>query len=460
MSRWLKYGASICVVAGIVVAAFFTRQYWLPLLGLAPAEETASNESAPAAAGPPSQQVILSAQAQKNLALTSAPLRATSYWKKIEVPGIVVDRPGISDRGVVAPVTAVVTMVHHYAGDVVESGDPLFTLRLVGESFQTSQTEFFKAIKDREIAQEQISRLQSVANAGGIAGSRLIELENQIRRLDVSINAYRQDLQIRGLNSEQIDRISQGEFVSEVVVAAPELNSSLAVLISEPSSQLPAYEVQELGVELGQQVQAGQRLCTLSHHLSLFVEGQAFRQELPLLQHAAENGLPVGLKLVENSASDWETPLPDLTVHHISNNLDATNRTISFFLALRNQYRTYVQDGQTQYLWRFRPGQRVRLLLNVEQLDNVFVVPAAAVVQEGPEFFVFRHNGDTFDRKPVHIVHRTKDEVVIANDGSIPAGIFVAQVGAVQLNRVLKSQTNTAPAGVHVHADGSVHADH
>ncbi|MEX0819477.1 MAG: MchE protein, partial [Pirellulaceae bacterium] len=153
-------------------------------------------------------------------------------------------------------------------------------------------------------------------------------------------------------------------------------------------------------------------------------------------------------------------PLPSVVIHHISNTLDEKNRTISFFLPLENQYRTYERDGQTLFLWRFRPGQRVRLRVNVERLENVFVLPAGAVVREGPESYVFRHNGDLFDRKAVHVLHQSRNEVVIANDGSVPSGIYVAQAGAVQINRVLKSQSGSAPSGVHVHADGSVHTNH
>lgn len=457
MARWFRYSVVVAAIAALGFAGYATRARWLPLLRSRP--EAQAGKGAPAPAGAPSQQVILSPQAQKNLALKSAPLETKPYWKTIDVPGLVVDRPGISDRGVVAPVTAVVTAVHHYAGDTVLPLEPLFTLRLVGESFQTSQTELFKGVKDREIAQEQIDRLETVARSGGIPGNRLIDLQNEIRRLDVSINAYRQDLQIRGLTSQQIDAITTGTFVSSVVVTAPELGTQTTSGRNE-ESQVAAFEVQELNVELGQQVQAGQRLCMLSHHLSLFIEGRAFRQELPLLQHAAEAALSIKVELAEDGQGEWKAPLPELPIHHISNNLDEKNRTVSFYLALENQFRTYERDGQKQFLWRFCPGQRVRLKVNVEKLAGVFVVPAAAVVQEGPEFFVFRHNGDTFDRKPVHVLYQTREEVVIANDGAIPPGIFVALNGAVQLNRVLKSQTNTAPAGMHVHADGSVHADH
>ncbi len=465
MVRFLKYAALPVVIGCAVAGLVFTRHLWLPLLK--PNEVVASGAEGEATgqSGVPNEQVKLSPQAQKNLRLISKPLRPTNYWKAIEVPGIVVDRAGISDRGVVAPVTAIVTAIHHHAGDTVESGQELFTLRLVSESFQTSQREFFKSAKDREIAQEHIDRLSAVAQSGGVPAKTLIELRDEIRRHDVSINAYRQDLQIRGLTPEQIDSISNGKLVSEVVVRVPAQQNKaeeppVAGASLDDQQHLPVFEIQDVAVELGNQVQAGERLCTLSHHQSLFIEGRGFRQELPLLQTAAANSLPIRVELVDDAESDWRSPIPPVVIHHISNTLDEKNRTVSFFLPLENQHRTYERDGQTLYLWRFRPGQRVRLRVDVEQLENVFVLPAAAVVREGPESYVFRHNGDLFDRKPVHVLYQTREEIVVANDGSVPPGIYVAQSGAVQINRVLKSQGGSAPAGVHVHADGSVHKNH
>ena len=55
------------------------------------------------------------------------------------------------------------------------------------------------------------------------------------------------------------------------------------------------------------------------------------------------------------------------------------------------------------------------------------------------------------------VVWQDGDRVVIANDGSVPPGIYVAQTGAAQLNRMVKSQSGTTPSGFHIHADGSVH---
>jgi hypothetical protein len=123
-------------------------------------------------------------------------------------------------------------------------------------------------------------------------------------------------------------------------------------------------------------------------------------------------------------------------------------------------------------LWRFRPGQKVRVLVRVERLDNVFVLPAAAVARDGPEAFVFLQNVNTFERKPVHVLHQERDRVVIANDGSLEtytkAGaaarekevwttVAVVQTAAAQLNRMAKAGSAAVPKGYHVHADGSLH---
>jgi hypothetical protein len=52
--------------------------------------------------------VRLSKQARDNLSLVSKPLQATTFWRTIELPGVIVNRPGVSDRGVVSPVSGVV----------------------------------------------------------------------------------------------------------------------------------------------------------------------------------------------------------------------------------------------------------------------------------------------------------------------------------------------------------------
>ena len=78
-------------------------------------------------ASSPSDKIIVGDQAQKNLRLTAKPLKAEVFWKTITVQGMVVDRPGTSDREVVAPAIGTVSQLFHVPGDIVRPGDVLFT---------------------------------------------------------------------------------------------------------------------------------------------------------------------------------------------------------------------------------------------------------------------------------------------------------------------------------------------
>ena len=89
----------------------------------------------------------------------------------------------------------------------------------------------------------------------------------------------------------------------------------------------------------------------------------------------------------------------------------------------------------------------------------MIVLPAGAVGREGPEAFVFRQNGDLFNRIPVHVLHEDRLRIVLEQDDDLTPGLYLAQNSAASLNRVLKAQAASGVrADVHVHADGSTHA--
>ena len=208
-------------------------------------------------------------------------------------------------------------------------------------------------------------------------------------------------------------------------------------------------------------MQAGQLLCYLANHHSLYIEGHAFKREAPFLEQAAQNGWPIQVEFAEDDSSHWPTLEQIFEIRHLTNSIDPTSRTFDFFIPLTNQSRGYEKEGQTFVVWRFRPGQRVRLHVPVEELKDVFVMPAASVVREGPEAFVFGQNGDLFHRKPVHVLHEDRLNVVLSPGGNVTPGLYLAQNGAASLNRVLKAQAASGiRADVHVHADGTVHAAH
>jgi len=438
--------AAFALVVGLGVTAYLTRDSWRAWL--LPAKPAKEEEKAHA----PEDRIKLTEQAQKNLRLVVEAALPEPYARRLLIPGIVVDRPGLSDRGVVGPVAGVVTKIAIQPGDTVKPGQALFSVRLLSEVFQQSQNELFKASRDLAIARELVTRLK--ASAAVVPGNRLIEAEAAESRLRTSITAYRQELLTRGLKPEQIDAVAEGKFVTEITVSAPaKVPEDSSVAGTAPTGTAANLEVQEVKVQLGEQVQAGQVLAMLANHQLLYVEGRAFKSEAALLETAAQNAWPVKVEFAEE-AGGWpafeETP----TIRHLANTVDAESRTFAFYLPLTNQSRTYAKDGQTFLVWRFRPGQRVRLLVPIEQFPNkdqpeVFVFPSEAVARDGPEAYVFRQNGDVFQRLPVRVLFEEQDAVVVANDGSIGPGEFIARNGAAALLRAIKAKAATGSADPH-----------
>jgi cobalt-zinc-cadmium efflux system membrane fusion protein len=433
----------------------------------APASMTVGNE----AASGPTDKIIVSDQAQRNLGLTAKSLQAGVFWKTVTIQGMVVDRPGFSDREIVAPAIGVVVELYHVPGDMVQPGDKLFKLKLASESLQQTQSELFKTSENIQLAEARRDRLVSGGQA--IAQARVIEAENEIARLEVSAQAYRQELLNRGFSPSEVDGVAKGGLLNEITLAVPPrgiaqspLNSHTSS-ISGPADERPlAYEFQELKVELGEQVQAGQTLCHLSNHQFLAIEGRAFRDETFLLERSVQEGWPVEVDFQEDASGTWPPIDQIFLINYIANTIDPVTRTFAFLMPLENQYKTVEHGDRKQLLWRFRPGQKVLLRIRIERLDDVFVLPADAVVLEGADAFVFTQNVNTFQRKGVHVVFRDRDRVVLANDGAltvyekrgekwtIPA---VALRGAAQLNRMTKAGTSGVPKGYHIHADGSLH---
>ena len=460
----------IVPLVALTMAGYFSRDLW-PSRGpeLAPVESAEQSDAMTA----PANKIIVGEQAQMNLGLTAKPLKAQSFWKTITLPGMVVDKPGVSDRQIVAPATGIVAHIFHVPGEMVRPGDELFTLRLSSDSLHETQTDLFKTSQEIKLAQARLDRL--VAAGEGVPQVRVIEAESEITRLDAAAKSARHELQIRGFTPRDLEQVSIGSLIKDIsVVALPQLanNKVPPVALSSNSTSQPdgmpsqAFELQELNVEAGQEVQAGETLCLLSNHQWLAIEGQAFRDETLLLERTIKEGWPVEVDFQESAGADWPPLEQSLHIQHLANTINPVTRTFAFRIPLENQSHTVTHDDKSQLLWRFRPGQKVRLEVRVDELTNVFVLPADAVVREGGDAFVFTQNVNTFERKPVHIEFHDRDQVVIANDGSLPTFVkgkerwtlaAVVRNAAAQLNRITKAGSSEVPKGFHIHADGSLH---
>jgi cobalt-zinc-cadmium efflux system membrane fusion protein len=199
----------------------------------------------------------------------------------------------------------------------------------------------------------------------------------------------------------------------------------------------------------------------LADYRTLLIEGRGFKSDMPLIQKAAKEGFPIEISFEGAEGKNWGELPKGLQIQSVANQIDQESRTFAFYLPLTNQGEAYRRDDKDRVNWRFRPGDRLRLSVGVEEIEDVFVLPQAAVVREGPEAFVFRQNGDLFDRISVHVRHEDTNSIVIANDGKLRKGWFLAQNSAASLNRVLKAQLASGqPTNIHVHADGTTHEAH
>ncbi|MFM7831183.1 MAG: secretion protein HlyD, partial [Planctomycetaceae bacterium] len=123
----------------------------------------------PATAATAAESIELSAAAQANLGLNSTTLTTigrSGYFRSINIPGVVAERPGRTKIHVSAPLTGVITHVHSLPGEAVTPGTLLFEIRLTHEELVTAQTEFLKTLGELEVEQREVTRLEQVAETG------------------------------------------------------------------------------------------------------------------------------------------------------------------------------------------------------------------------------------------------------------------------------------------------------
>lgn len=496
--RWLTVIA-VLVVGGLTYQRWWPRlQGWVqatsqqfrPVSGEAePGGHPGHDESAPGhedhAAHPAESEqssIEVSAQALLNLGLTREylqPVQRTTYWRSIRVPAVIVEQPGRTRIQVATPMTAIVTKLHVVSGQSVAAGQLLFTLRLTHEDLVTSQSEFLTALGELDVERLELERLQKVT-PGAIPANVILERKYAIQKLESRLAADREALKLHGLNDEQVQGIEDDrKLLRTLEVYAPALSGSadseyrlsdihLQTVsfqpgegngapprtpddVTEPDSQAaqdPVLILEELKVHQGQTLNAGEPLCVLANYSQLYIEGQAFERDAPAIVSARERGWKVTGHFERGAP---ETPLHDLPIAYVANEVDVDARTLHFYVHLDNQMLPHPPgaDARKYISWKYRPGQRLELSVPVEEWPDQMVLPVEAIAQEGAESYVFLQNGKHFDRKSVHVKYRDQSSVVIANDGSVYASDVVALRGAHQLQMALK---NKSGGGIDPHA--------
>ena len=379
--------------------------------------------------------VSLSASAQENVGVRVATVELKPFERTITVPAMVVERQGRSHVQIAAPLTGVVTRIYPAQGEAVAPGQPLFDLRLTHEEVVEAQGAFLQTAEELDVVQREITRLEQVTAEGAIAGKTLLERKYEQQKLEAMLRSQRQRLLLHGLSSSQVDDI----------LAKRTLLGEMTVFVPGKGDATPLLQVEELKVDKGQHIRAGDLLCMLADYSELYVQGKAFEQDVAALDHAANEDWRVTAVVPSNDRQ--RQIVPDLKILSLANTVDPESRAFAFFVELPNKLirdrRT--PDGRRFCAWQFKPGQRLELLVPVERWSDRIVLPRDAVVQDGAESYVFEKIGGHFDRRPVRIEYRDQYSAVLTNEGAITPGKIVVVAGAYQIHLAMKNKAGGVP---------------
>ncbi|MCS6866510.1 MAG: efflux RND transporter periplasmic adaptor subunit [Gemmataceae bacterium] len=452
--RVMRWVGLVSLLAAIGWGAWRERERWLGV-------ET--SRLAPAAASPAAAveitSVKLSEEAVRGLGLRSEEARLATYQKVIEIPGVMVDVPGRA-RAVSVPMAGIVAQIHVVPGEAVRPGDPLFTILLTSELVQTIQTELARSAKDLIAATARRDQIKRLVDIGTKAAFELLDEENTIRRLTTQREGFRRQLKLFGFSDDQVKQAEAGDFITEIVVRAPTAQPAVG---GTESTSYP-FEVESIAVTQGQGVITGQLLARLADYREVLIQGQAFETEADLVTDATGDGRAIGVDFQDHHHHHGVGLEETQLVIRSVGKTDAATRTFPFYVGLVNDVKPYERDGKMYLAWRYRPGRHVRLRIPTGTIPQVFVLPADAVVREGADAYVFRQNGEAFERRRAVIVGEDRLNVAIARGNGIEPGVYLLRNNAAAVNRALKAfQAAAMGAGGkkgHWHADGTFHEEH
>lgn len=490
LRRWLQRMPIVLLLAAAATGVL-TRHHWLPIVSgpvravivafqsspgsaehgvESPAHDShAGHDHAAHGGHPPSASLELSEQAMRNIGLTPDALRPVTlevFRRTITVPAVVVEKPGRTRIQVATPMTGAVTQIHAVEGESVDPETLLFQIRLTHEDLVQAQTGFVRTLGELDVERREIARLEEITKTGAIAGKMLLDREYAAGRLSALLIAQREALRLHGLSERQVGQIEKTRrLLRELQVSAPAARESSGeerrwsggqdqptVLAdsddvdrsqSTDGTRVPLI-LQDLNVHVGQSVAAGDSLCVLTDFSELYIEGMAFEYDIGVLREASRQDWDVTAVLQRGDAEN--EVVGGLKIAYLANEVDTQSRTLRFYVDLPNSITSDRTQGHQRFVeWRYFPGQRLQLEIPIEEWPDRMVLPVDAVAREGAEYFVFRQDGKMLDRVAVHVEFRDQRSVVIASDGALFPGDFVAMSGAHQMQMALKNKAGGAP---------------
>ncbi|MGL4943243.1 MAG: efflux RND transporter periplasmic adaptor subunit [Thermoguttaceae bacterium] len=402
-------------------------------------------------------EVAISPTAAKNIGLYGdaiITLQPADFPKTITFPAVVAEHVGRTTIAVASPVAGIVEKIYHEAGVAVTPGEPLFDIALNQQTMIEEQNAYLALLQKRKVNQTELERIAQLD--ADIVPRQRRELLYAQEQIELDIALQRNILISHGLSlpmiTESLD--GEGQIVRTITITAPAGHKT-------ETDEGDPLTLDSLAVTAGQKVDVGETLCNVSDLCELVIRGRAFANRETDLNKALASQSHVSA-VFEGDQGKRET-VNNLRLQSIANRIDTASGTLQCYVDLTNEHQIHELAGNPprRYAqWRFKPGQRCELHVEYETLPQVFVVPADAIAHDIVETSVFAWVGmegdDAVWRKtPVHIIHKTKDVAVIANDGAIFPGTKIAAKGASLLLAALTAANQKGSGG-----GGVQHGDH
>ena len=203
-------------------------------------------------------------------------------------------------------------------------------------------------------------------------------------------------------------------------------------------------DLEMVHVTIGQTVESGEKLLTLTKPDQMLLEARAYGSEIAILNDAIRNQFKIAASpLIQGSAIE----LQGLQISKISNQ---SHLQSSVLIPVQNSLLNETHINGTKFRnWNLRPGLRYNLHIPTQELTQVIVLPAESIVDHGPDKVVFIRKRNEFLRRKVVIAYQNSDTVVLGKNSELQMGDPVVTRGAFALQLALIAGT---PQAVDPHA--------
>ncbi|MFH2041035.1 MAG: efflux RND transporter periplasmic adaptor subunit, partial [Acidobacteriota bacterium] len=246
---------------------------------------------------------------------------------------------------------------HVRVGDWVKKDQRLITLQ--SEEVGNAKSEFYKAGADFELAKMNYERVKRLLDRGVGARKDFLTAEAEFKVAEANLNAAEKKLHVLGFNEEQVDEIADSHQVNPVIT-----------LFSPIAGKVIADNV-----VLGEMIDQSTEILTIMDPRVLHIDADIYEKDIAKMTNGLE---------VEVTVPAYPGEIFKGNIFYISDILNPDTRTITV--------RTEVENRG----FKLKPGMFADMMIYLNNVAEVLVVPAEAVLDDQNDRFVFLAKDDHY----------------------------------------------------------------